>query len=279
MEQGVALYDPGRHQSHTAQYGQDPGVACRAFGAVALWLLGYPDRAVRVSMEALRLSHELAQPSSQALALHFAAMVRQCRREPAETRTYAELGSAIAADHGFSFWHAGGTVMRGWATAASGEADDGEALLRRGLAAWLGTGSVTYQTYYLALLADVLGRQGKLGQALSVLDEALTVVRRTSEGLFEAELHRLQGEMLLRAAGEREPGTAECCLQEALAVARRQGAKSLELRAAMSLARLLRDQGRADEGRQLVAETAGWFTEGWDTADLQEARAMMEGLT
>jgi predicted ATPase len=284
MERGTALYDPQRHQSHTFLFGQDPGVACRAFGAVALWLLGYPDRAVEVSRDALRLSHELSQPSSQVLALFFAAMLRQCRREPRETLTLAELATAIAADQGFSFWHAGGTVLCGWARAACGEAG-GIDLLRRGLAAWLATGSVTYQTYYLALLADVLFRQGSVTDGWDVLGEAQAIAHRTSEGLFEAELHRLKGEVLLcgpgappLTAGERV-AQAECFFRRAIGVASRQGAKSLELRAVVSLSRLYRDQDRGEEARPLLAETYGRFTEGFDTPDLTEARSLLDGLS
>jgi predicted ATPase len=279
MERGAALYDPQRHRSHTSQFGQDPGVACRAFGAVALWLLGYPDQAVRASDEAMRLSHELAQPSSQALALHFAAMLRQCRREPREALILAELGVAIAAEQGFPFWHAGGTVLRGWVVAEGG-GDEGIDLLRQGLADWQATGSVSYRSYYLGLLADVLGKRGQVAEGRRVLDEALDLARRTSEGLYEAELHRLRGESLLRGEGDPPAAwdEAEASFRQAITVARRQLAKSLELRAATSLARLLRDRGRPAEGRPLLAETYGWFTEGWDTPDVREAKALLDEL-
>ncbi|MCI0457355.1 MAG: protein kinase [Gemmataceae bacterium] len=276
MESGKALHDPERHQSLTSVYGQDPGVACRAFGGVALWLLGHPERAVQVSDESVRLSYQLAQPSSQALALHFAAILRQCRREGREALRLAESATTIAAEHGFSFWHAGGTVMRGWALAATGSVAEGTALLREGLSAWLATGSVTYQTYYLALLAEVLGQQGRWQEARQALDEALALVERTSEGLYEAELHRLKGECLHRL-GE-APGAVEDCLRQALAVARRQGARSLELRAALSLARLLHEQGREAEGREQLAAVHGGFTEGHDSPDLQEAVALLREL-
>jgi predicted ATPase len=287
MEQGTALYDPQRHRSHTALFGQDPGVACRAFGAVALWLMGFPDQAVRTSREAVRLSHELMQPSSQALALHFAAMLRQCRREAREALVLAELSTTIAADQGFPFWHAGGAVLCGWGLAACGHPAEGIDRLRQGLAAWQATGSVTYQTYYLALLAEALGRQGRIEEGWNVLEEALSVARETSEHFFEAELHRLKGEFLLQMAGSPPenaspaagaPGAVETCFRQALTVAGRQGAKSLELRAAMSLARLFRDQGLRAEGRRLLAETYGWFTEGWDTPDLCESKALLGEL-
>jgi predicted ATPase len=275
MERGTALYDPRRHHTHTFLFGQDPGVACQAFGAVALWLLGYPDRALTVSREAAGRAHELGQPSSQALALHFAAMVRQCRRDVAGARACAELALAIAADQGMSFWQAGGTVLRGWAVAEGGDRAEGVALLRRGLDAWQATGSVTYRTYFLALLAEALAGDGRTADALPLVDEALALVEQTSERLFEAELHRLRGE-LLRPTAEAE---AEASFRQALAVAQRQGARSLELRAATSLARQARDRGRPAEARPLLADALGWFTEGFETRDLVEAKGLLDQLT
>jgi predicted ATPase len=276
MERGVALYDRRRHATHTALYGQDPGVACRAFGAVALWLLGFPDRALRESDEAVRLSHELDQPSTQTLALHFAAMLRHCRREPTAARVLAELEVAIAADQGFSFWHAGGIVLQGWGMAAAGD-PAGVDRLREGLAAWQTTGSVTYETYYLTLLAEAVGVHGRPEESLQIADQALAATGRTGEGLFEAEVHRLHGELLLRAKREASVA-AETAFRQALAVARRQQALSLELRAAMSLARLLRDRGGSTEAHGILAEAYGRFTEGFHTADLRDAKQILDTL-
>jgi predicted ATPase/DNA-binding winged helix-turn-helix (wHTH) protein len=274
MERGAALYDPERHHAHTFLFGQDPGVACRAFGAVALWLLGYPEQAVRVSREASRLSHELVQPSSQALALHFAAMVHQCRRDGPATLACAELTLTIAADQGLSFWQAGGTVMRGWAVAERGDAAEGIALMRQGLDTWQDTGSVTYRTYFLALLSEALGRQGRAAEGLQLVDEALALIERTSERLFEPELHRLQGDLLLVRGDDGDE--AEACFRRALDLARRQQAKSLELRAVMGLSRAALKTNRRGDARTQLAETLGWFTEGFETHDLREARALLD---
>jgi predicted ATPase len=279
MEQGTALYDPRRHRGHTFLYGQDPGVACLAIGAVALWLLGYPDQAARRSREAAALGEELGQPSTLALALHFAAMLRQYRREGPAVRESAEATMAVATEHGFSFWLAGGQAMRGWALAEQGARADGIAHLRQGLAAWLATGSQTYRTYHLALLAETLGQEGETEEGLGVLAEAQALAERTGERFHEAELHRLRGEFLLRREAVEGAGReAEDGFQRALAVARRQQAKSLELRAVMSLSRLYRQQGRPAEARPLLAETYGWFTEGFDTPDLREAKALLAEL-
>jgi predicted ATPase len=275
MERGEALYDPRLHQAHTFLFGQDVGVACKAFGAVALWLLGYPDRAVLKSREAMTLGGRLSQPSSQVLALHFAAMLHQCRREPREALACADRSVAISAEQGFSFWHAGGTVLRGWALSECGSGAEGLAVLRQGIQAWLATGSLTYQTYYLALLGEVLGKAGQPQEALQAIDDALALTERTGERFFEAELHRLQGMLLLQSAGLAEQTRAEGCFREALAVARRQQAKSLELRAALSQSQLYRQQGRLAEAKPLLAETCGWFTEGFESPDSREALALL----
>jgi predicted ATPase/DNA-binding winged helix-turn-helix (wHTH) protein len=283
MRRGASLYDPPHHYGLSSLFGQDPGVACRAFGAVAQWLLGYPDQALRTSREATRDSHQLLQPSSQALALHFAAMLHQLRREGREALACAELALAIAAEQGFSFWKAGATVLRGWALAECGETAQGIAVLREGLAAWQATASVTYRTYFLALLAELLRRDRRPAEALDLVGEALALAEPTGERIFEAELHRLRGELLLHSTARKKAGPvaradAEVCFRKALEVARGQNAKSLELRAAMSFSRLLRAQDRCDESRALLETTLAWFTEGFDSADLREAKALLTEL-
>jgi predicted ATPase len=160
VEQAAALYDPERHRTHAFHFGQDPGVICKAYGAVVLWLLGYPDSAHQHSDDAIRMSRELS-PTSQAVALHFAAMVHHLRRNTARVRECAEASAALAAEHGLLFWLAGSAVMRGWALATSGAAEEGIALLRQGLVDWQTTGSVTYRTYFLGLLAEALISQAQ----------------------------------------------------------------------------------------------------------------------
>jgi predicted ATPase len=280
MEQGVVLYDARRHSSHTYRYGLDAGVACQAFGAVAVWLLGYPDQAVERSRAAVALGGELGQPSSLALARYFACLLRQYRREGPAVRESAEATLAIASEHGFSFWLAAARIMRGWALAQEGEFASGIARLRQGMTDWGATGGQTYRTYHLGLLAEALGKQGRFAEAVGVLAEALTLMDGTGERFHGAELHRLRGEYLLRQQGtEGARREAEACFRQALDIARGQQAKSLELRAAMSLARLHQQQGRATEARLMLAECYDWFTEGFDTADLQEARALLEQVS
>jgi predicted ATPase len=268
MEEGSTLYDPRGHKAQAFSYGQDPGAACLAFGGVALWLLGYPDRALERSRAALALAEGHAQPSSVVLARHFAAMLHQCRREPEFVREHAEAAMAIAHEQGFSFWLAGARVLRGWSLAVEGKVTKGVAELREGLAAWAATGSETYRTYYLGLLAEALARAGSPDEGLRALDEALALVERTGERLYEAELRRLRGELLLERRGPQARDEAEECFRNALQVAHHQSARSLELRAAASIARLTGE-------RQVLAELYQAFNQGLETPDLLEARALL----
>jgi predicted ATPase/predicted Ser/Thr protein kinase len=277
MEQGIALYDLKRHSSHTDIYGQDPAVVYLAFGSVALWLLGYPDQAVQRSAEAVALGEKLGQPSSLALALYFAAMVRQHRREGPAIQEHAQATTAIATEHGLLFWQAGGLIMHGCALIEQGKAANGLAELRQGMADWLATNGAAHRTYHLALLAEGLASDGQVEQALGVLTEALTLVDATGEAFHAAELHRLRGEFLLRQHPDPAHVEAEACFHESLAIARRQQARSLELRAIMSLTRLYQKQNRQAESRPMLSECYGTFSEGFDAPDLRQARTLLEG--
>src|SRR5262249_19555761 len=191
MELGMALYDSKRHGSHIDLYGQDPGVTCLAFGAVALWLLGYPDQAVERSREAIALSRELGQPSSLALALYFAAVLHQYRRDGPRLQESAEAIMAVAREHEFSFWFATGQTMQGWALIEQGKWARAMAVLRRGVTKFVATGGTTHRTYHLAGLAEAMGRAGQVEEGLRVLAEALAQMHATGEGFHGAELYRL----------------------------------------------------------------------------------------
>jgi predicted ATPase len=268
MEHAATLYDPARHRSHSSRFGQDPGVACKSFGAVALWLLGFPDEAANQSDDALRLSHELGQPNSLVLALHFAAMLHQLGRDCRRAKVCAEACAAIAEEHGYSFWLAGATVMNGWANAADGD-PAGIDLLRQGLRDWIATGSVTYQPYFLGLLAEVLLQHQRIDEAAKTIDEALLLAERTEEGLYAPELHRLKGEISSRDC-------AEPHYRRAFELARQQGARSCQLRAATSLLRVLKPQNRAHELEREFTDLLAGFKD-LDTPDLREARACEKG--
>jgi predicted ATPase len=283
--QGIALYDRQQHHAHAFRYGQDPGVVCRAYAGVTLWLLGYPDQALQRSHEALTLARELAHPFSLAYALFFVALLHQFRRERHLTQERAEEGLALGTEQGFALFVAGATTFRGWALAGlslepgagQGQVEEGIAQMRQGQAAWRATGAKALQPYVLALLAMASAQVGQYEAGLTLLAEALAATNNTGERRWDAELHRLKGEILLAHAAQHDT-EAESCFRQALDIARRQQARSWELRAAMSLSRLWQRQGKRDAARQLLAPIYGWFTEGFDTADLQEARALLDEL-
>jgi predicted ATPase len=278
QEQGLRLYDPQRHRTHAALYsGHDPGVCCRYRSGGCLWLLGYPDQAVSSSQAALALAQQLAHPLSLAVALYWAAMLHHMRRESPLTQARAEALTTIATDQGFSGLFAQAMPLLGWARAASGHGEEGIMQIQQGLAAYQATGSARDRPYYLALLAEACTHSEQNAEGLEALAAALARLGKSEVQWWEAELHRLKGELLLQHAVA-QPGEAEACFQQALAVARRQQAKSLELRAAMSLAHLWQHQGKRAEAYALLAEVYKWFTEGFDTADLQEAKALLEAL-
>jgi predicted ATPase len=281
LEQTLALYDPGQHQSPAFFHGLEPGVLGLAFVALDLWLLGYPDQALARSQAALALAQTLYHPSALADALIFAAELHLYRREAQPTRELAEATVALATEHGFPFWLAYGTILSGWALAEQGRAAEGIERMQHGLAAYRATGAEFWRTHFLALQAEAYARAGQAEAGLKTLAEALAVVDRTEERVYEAELYRLKGELtLLQPSREGASGRdeAEACFLQAIAIARRQGARSLELRTVMGLSRLWRQQGKPGDARQMLAETYGWFTEGFDTADLQEARALLAEL-
>jgi predicted ATPase len=280
QEQGLALYDPDRHRPLTAVYGEDPGVGCLVYGAATLWGLGYPEQA-RKSVEASRkLAEGLSYPFNVAQALYYGAFTHLCRREVDRVRELAGGLMELCREQGFALLLAGGMVLDGWALAEQGRGEEGVGRMRAGLAGWQATGALSHRPYHLGLLAQALARQGRAGEGLTALAEALSLCAATGERFWEAELHRLQGELLLlRGDADRSaPSAADACFREALDLACRQGAKSLELRSAMSLARLYRGQGSGAEARGVLAGVYSWFTEGFDTLDLEEARALLEGL-
>jgi predicted ATPase/DNA-binding winged helix-turn-helix (wHTH) protein len=281
FEQGIALYDPQHHRPNgtmDCHVLQDPGVVCHSFLAWILWTLGYPMQALQQSGAALTLAQTLAHPFSLAYALCCAGWLHQLRGEVQETQARAEAAITLATEQAFPLWTAQGMLLRGWALAAQGQHDEALAQMHQGLAAYEATGAVVGRPCFLALLAEVYGKGGRPAEGLPRIAEALELVETTAEGFWEAELHRLRGELLLAGSPD-QTGAAEACFHHALNVARHQHAKSLELRAAMSLGRLWYQQGKRTEARDLLAPVYSWFTEGFDTTNLREAQALLEELT
>ena len=277
LQQGLALYDPQQHRGLAFRLGYDLGVFFLAYMTRPLWLLGYPDQALQRSHEALTLAQDLAHPFSLAYALNSATVVHQFRREGQATQARAEVLHALAGEQGFALWLALGTVLRGWALAEQGQSNAGVLQMREGMAAYRATGAEVDRPYLLTLLAEAYGQGKRYDEGLAMLEEARALTDHHASVIWEAEIHRLKGALLLARSAENQV-EAEACFHGALAIARRQQAKSLELRAAMSLARLWQQQGKRTEAHELLAPIYGWFTEGFDTADLQEAKALLEEL-
>jgi class 3 adenylate cyclase/predicted ATPase len=272
-----ALYDPRRGRELALRYGQDPGVVCRAYGALTLWFLGWPERALASAEDAVTLARTLEHPYSLALALDFAAALRQVRLEPAAAQTLAEPAIAIARRHLYPFWLGMGMIMRGWSLAAQGQSDEGLAQLLEGMSAYQGTGAQLGGRYCIALLAETYRLIGHHQSGLDALATALPAFAATEDHFWDAEVRRVEGELLL-AASSANAERAESCFREALALSRSQNARMLELRATVSLTAVLARRGqRAERGAALAACYEG-FTEGFDTADLCAARALLREL-
>jgi TOMM system kinase/cyclase fusion protein len=271
--QGIALYDPQQFL-----YGEDAGVACRSFAARTLWFLGYPDQGLAQSQQAVTLAQQRAHPLSLNYALRIAAMFHQFRREVRVAQERAEASIRLATEQGFPYWIAFGTILRGWALTHQGQAQAGVEQMHQGLTAWRATGAEIQVPLFLALLAEAHGTLGEPEAGLAVLAEALVHGEHTGERYLEAEIHRLKGELLLQQSSSNQT-EAETCFHQAITIAQNQQAKSWELRAATSLARLWHQQGKRQEAYDLLAPVYHWFTEGFDTADLKDAKALLDELT
>jgi predicted ATPase len=279
IEEGLALYDQQLHRSGAILYSaHDPVVCAHGWGGLSSWLLGHPDEARRRSAQALNMAQKLEHAPTIANALIAAAQLNQLLRDETATRNQAEAAIAIAGKGGFPVYRAWGLILRGWALAKHlpGE-DDGIGQIREGLGSLLATGTQICRTHNLALLADACERAGRVEEGLTSVVEAMAVVEKNAEHWFEAELNRLKGELLLR---QHESNVADAggCFELAIEIAREQGAKSLELRATSSLARLLAQQGERHDARLRLSEIYGWFTEGFETADLKDAKELLEQL-
>lgn len=277
-EDGLALYDPARHRTLIFQYGDDPQVLCHCWAALALWYLGHPDQALERVREARRIALEFTYPFGVVFARFWTAFIHQLRGEPGPALAEAEALVGFARAHAIPQFEAMGAMVHGWAAAQEGRADEGLAEIRAGMDRLRAVGQELGRPYFCALLADVHRRRGETGEALAVVREALALTHATGEAMHQADLYRLQGDLLVAARGG-SAEDAEASFKTALEIARRQGARSLELRAAVGLSRLWRRQGRAAQARQMLAETCGWFTEGHGTPNLREARAVLAELT
>jgi class 3 adenylate cyclase/predicted ATPase len=276
--QGIALYEAGRHHPHVLAFtGHDSGVCARAVSSLTLWLTGASERAVRMANDAVALARQLSHPNSLATALYHVAVTHQCCGDVVGCGDLADRAVEVSREQGFSSPLAVGTFLSGWAHATRGDIETGICRMENGLAA-LETGPRIYVSYGLAVLAEIKGRVGRIAEGLELVRKGLALTEASGEGLFEPELHRLEGEFILGLSPS-ETAIAESCFRNAISIAKRQSALSLELRASTSLARLWRDQGKRTDARDLLAPIYGWFTEGFDTPDLKEAKALLEELS
>jgi predicted ATPase len=295
FERMIAIYNPHQHRSHAFLYGQDPGVAALFYAAWNLWYLGYPDQASRRLNDALALARDVSHPFSLAFAFVFAACFSYFRREEQPTQKWAEAAIALSQEQGFPFWMTLAAMLHGWALAKQRQGEEGITQLRQGLAGQRAMGTELSRPHFLAMLAEAYGDTGQSEEGLAMLTEALSIVKKNGEHDYQAaDLYQLKGQLLLKRAdvwssdgvftrrllphAQTEP-EAEACFLKAVEIAQRQGAKSLELRAVMGLARLWRRQGKKAAARQCLAKIYGWFTEGFATPDLQAAKALLNEMT
>jgi class 3 adenylate cyclase/predicted ATPase len=276
VEMAIALYDPERHRPLASRYeGVDAGVLSLAYAAWTLWPLGYPDSALKRSNEALALAERLSHPRSLGFALNFVGTLRQFRRETGAAQKNAESLTTLSVEHGFTDFLAWATILRGCAMATQRHSEEGIAQIWEGMAALRATGFELARP--LCWQAEACMEAGRLDDALSALTEALAAANQREERRSEAEIFRLKGEVLLRQH-DSNAAQAQSCFERAIEVARQQSAKSWELRATTSLARLLASQGRRNEAHAMLADIFDWFTEGFDTADLIDAKALLDEL-
>jgi predicted ATPase len=273
LRRGFELFDPNQQRVRDWP-GSHPGVQCQFWPALISWMLGYPDRSLEELRAAVRSAEMLGHPLTLAQTLCYVAFVHIFRREPPSAADYAERALKICEEQRIAQWYATGLCVDGWALGVSGESDKGVAQIIQGVKSY---GGGVAQHLLLALQADVQLAIGKPEAALASVAAGLKAVEKMGGAPLEAELCRLRGEALLAGAGT--VSDAETAIEQGIDVARRQNAKSWELRAAMSLARLRRQQGRHAEARDLLAPVYGWFTEGFDTADLKEAKTLLDKLT
>ena len=278
LEQGMTLYDPERLHSLTFSRATNPGVVGLSRLAWTLWLLGYPDSALIKSHEALRLAEQSSHSYNIVYARYFAAIIHQCRREVRATQEQSEAMIALSREHRFVLWLAEGSFLYGWTLAQQEVVEEGIVQMRQSRSTLETMGLEVGHSSLLIMLAEVYCAAGQTMAGKRTLAETHDVIHKNAEHYYEAELSRLTGELLLQESQGQQMAEAEAHFQQALSLARRQGAKSLELRATMSLSRLWQRQGKGVAARDLLAETYSWFTEGFDTINLQEAKALLAAL-
>jgi predicted ATPase len=276
-DQTIALYDPAEHRPLATRFGMDSRVSALSYRSWALWLLGYPEAALRDADDALKDAREIGQAATLMYALGHAAISYTLRGDHAAAAAQAQEGVALAEEKGSLFWKAFGMANQGLVSATTEIASNAIQMLTSGIASCRTTGATLWLPLYLPRLARAHAELRQFEEAWRCIGEAMTAVETAKEKWCEAEVHRIAGEIALKSSAP-DAAKAEGYFERALAIAREQKAKSWELRTAMSMARLWRDQGKPLQARKLLAPVYGWFTEGFDTLDLKEAKALLEEL-
>jgi DNA-binding winged helix-turn-helix (wHTH) protein/predicted ATPase/class 3 adenylate cyclase len=275
LETVLAIYDPNSHHALLRQTGVHPQLAAQAALGIVLFCLGFPDQALAQSNKAIAEARRLPHPPTLAMSLGMDALLLSIIGDDIGLEQRADGLVAVAIDQGFPFYRATGAIFRGWVKAKNADVTEGLSLLRAGASAYCATGATVWMPWYIALLAGACEIAGQIEERATQLDQALQLVERTGERWFAAELDRQRGRLLLRQG---HPEAAEKLYRNGLSIAREQEAKLWELRAAASLARLWRDQGRGAVARDLLAPVYGWFTEGFATPDLKAAKMLLDEL-
>jgi adenylate cyclase len=282
FEEGLSVYDPEQDLADSFRYTQNPPVSLRCHASWSLWFLGQPDQALERILEALALARDLSEPHVVAHTLYFVAIVHLLRREARLAREFAEASMDVSSEHGLVLYQASATLVRGWALSEQGMAEEGIEQMRQGLAAHQATGTEMARPLFLSLLGEALGKTHQTEEALDLLEEGLALIHRKGERCYLPELYRIKGEVLLMRdeiliEGELAAASeAAACFHESIKIAQQQEAKAYELRARMSLSRLYQHQNKQQEARNVLAQIYDSFTEGFDTPDLLEAKALLD---
>jgi predicted ATPase len=277
LDRAMTLYDPAEHRPLATRFGQDVGAATLSWKSLAFWLLGYPQAALADTEHTLVVAREIGHSATMMYVLNFSAWTHIHCGNYATTTALVDEFSALKDQTGSVFWGAWGMMQRGCLLALTGKASDAVQTITCGVTAMQSTGTTMWMPFWLSYLARANAEIGQPDDARRCIGEAMAAVETAKERWCEAEVNRIAGEIALLSP-EPDVAKAEAYFERALAVARKQQAKSWELRAAMSMARLWRDQGKRDEARDLLAHVYGWFTEGFDTLDLKEAKALLDAL-
>ena len=277
IDQSLSLYDFSSHRRHASVYVQDPGTIGGVYAALALWYLGFPDQALNRLNDAFSLAQQLQHPLSSAFAVAFGAWLHQARGDVHAALKHSETAKAIAAQYDFPLASGMAMILFGWALAEEGHADKGIEQIQQGREICEACGAILIRPYFLILLAEACRRGKRMDEGREALAEAMTSIKNSGERAYEADILRLEAEFLL-AEREDSDAEAERLLRSAIITARLQKAQSLELRATSTLARLLGKHNRRDEARVMLAQIYNWFTEGFSTVALQEARSLLEQL-